>query len=166
MAISSLSAARMICDRSGWRITNLELQKILYLAHMFHMGFHDGEPLIDGQFEAWDYGPVEPHVYARVRMFGSGPIEDVFFGYGEPTVLAPEYSSLDQACGALLGKSSGELVSITHWKEGAWAQVYEPGVRHIPIPNELILNEFRARAERAERAASAAGDTTATATTN
>ena len=156
MAISSLSAAKMICVRSGWQVSNLELQKILYLAHMFHLGCNDGERLVDANFEAWDYGPVEPRLYARVRMFGSDPIEDVFFGHDEPEEGTPEYESLDHACKALLGRSSGELVSLTHWKDGAWAQVYQPGIRHIPISDKLILDEFKAREQRAKEAAGAA----------
>lgn len=150
MAISSYSAAKMICERGEWRLTNLELQKILYIAQMFHLGRHNSERLVDAQFEAWDFGPVEPRLYSRVRMFGSDPIEDVFYGVDEPLTSLPEYSTLDEACHALVGRSSGELVSITHWRNGAWAQVYRPGVRHVPIPDELIVNEYNARSERAE----------------
>jgi uncharacterized phage-associated protein len=59
---------------------NLQLQKILYLAQMIYMGHTAGGRLADGSFEAWDYGPVEPSVYRKVRMFGSDPISNVFFG--------------------------------------------------------------------------------------
>jgi uncharacterized phage-associated protein len=155
MPISSFSAAKMICDRGGWRLTNLELQKILYLAHMLHMGRNDGARLVDASFEAWDYGPVEPHLYRRVSMFGSDQIEDVFFNNDFPDENTAEHASLVEASEFLIGKSAGELVSLTHWTEGAWAQVYEPGVRHIQIPDELILNEYRARAERASATAAA-----------
>ena len=56
MSIPAYSAARYICARGDWRVTNLALQKILYLAHMVHLG-RTGRALIDGEFEAWDYGP-------------------------------------------------------------------------------------------------------------
>lgn len=32
--ISSLAAARRMCERSDWSLTNLHLQKMLYLAQM------------------------------------------------------------------------------------------------------------------------------------
>jgi uncharacterized phage-associated protein len=38
MSIPAYSAARYICARGDWRVTNLALQKILYLAHMVHLG--------------------------------------------------------------------------------------------------------------------------------
>lgn len=157
MAISSFSAAKMICERGSWKVTNLELQKILYMAHMFHMGQTGGARLIDGQFEAWDYGPVEPRLYARVRMFGSDYIEDVFYGRALPQSESVEHRSLSEACDALIGKSAGELVSMTHWKDGAWAKTYRPGIRHVPIPDELILDEFHARVGRLKERGSAQG---------
>ena len=156
MTISSFSAAKMICERSGWEITNLELQKILYMAHMVHMGRTAGERLVDTTFEAWDYGPVDPRLYARVRMFGSDPVEDVFFRDAAPDAGTPEHANLDEACNALIGRSSGDLVAMTHWKDGAWAKVYQPGVRHISIPDDLILEEFRARVVRARDSGKAA----------
>ena len=52
MAISVKAAANYICDKSGWKITQLSLQKILYMAHMVHMGRTNGERLIDESFES------------------------------------------------------------------------------------------------------------------
>ncbi|MDA1024183.1 MAG: DUF4065 domain-containing protein [Proteobacteria bacterium] len=102
MAVTSLSAAKLICKLSNWSVTNLKLQKILYIAHMFHMGKNDGAPLVEGEFEAWDYGPVEPSVYKKVKMFGSDPIEDVFFGVPDVESDSLEYESLNSACDTLL----------------------------------------------------------------
>ena len=65
------SICKLICESGNWRVTNLQLQKLLYLAHMEYMGATDGQVLTDASFEAWDYGPVEPSVNRRVRMYGS-----------------------------------------------------------------------------------------------
>jgi len=78
MTISTFAAARRVCERSNWRVTNLAIQKILYLAHMGHMGENGGARLLASQFEAWDYGPVEPNLYHKVKFFGDGPIQDIF----------------------------------------------------------------------------------------
>ncbi|WP_410207286.1 Panacea domain-containing protein [Bradyrhizobium japonicum] len=59
MSIASSSAARHICARGNWGVTNLALQKILYMAQMVHLG-RTGQRLVDAEFQAWDYGPVEP----------------------------------------------------------------------------------------------------------
>ena len=77
MSISVSAAAKRLCERSGWSLTNLKLQKLLYISHMFHLG-KTGEPLVNGHFEAWDYGPVSPFLYHKVKVFGSSPVENIF----------------------------------------------------------------------------------------
>ena len=74
MTVNVLNAAAHLIERSNQSLSNLELQKLLYLAHMFYMGRYDGEPLVHGEFEAWDYGPVHPTLYQRARTFGSNPV--------------------------------------------------------------------------------------------
>jgi uncharacterized phage-associated protein len=141
--ISALAAARFMCARSDWTLTNLELQKMLYLAQMMHLGTTN-ERLMNGTFEAWDYGPVLPSVYGQVKTFGSGPIRNVFFGVtdiqdaGRAAMLSDAYDQLSQM-------TAGQLVNITHWSGGAWARNYKPGFKGIPIPDAHILDEYRAR---------------------
>lgn len=144
MPLSAMQAARKICEHGSWRTTNLGLQKILYLSQMLFMGENSGARLVDTNFEAWDYGPVSPEVYRRVRMFGAGPIQDIFFG--EPRINdGLREAHLHNVCTFLADKRPGELVSITHWKDGAWAKYYHPGVTGIVIPDRDILDEYRRR---------------------
>lgn len=145
MAIDALAAARRICERSGWSITNLKLQKILYMAHMAYMGEHNGQPLIKGHFEAWDYGPVEPLVYRRACSFGRHPVQDVFPSMEADGEYSSEFSALDAYTDALLKFSAPQLVSMTHWNKGAWAKHYCAGEMGIQIPNEDIQEEYRER---------------------
>jgi uncharacterized phage-associated protein len=140
MSIPAYSAARYVCANGNWGVTNLALQKILYIAHMVHLG-RTGQRLIDGEFEAWDYGPVNAKLYRDVRMFGDKPIQNVFFG--APTIFGtPEEETLRDACEHLLSKSPGELVAMTHRQNGAWAKNYVPGIRSILIPDADIVAEY------------------------
>src|SRR5438105_757669 len=124
MPLTAMQAARKICERGSWKITNLGLQKILYLAQMIFMGETNGARLVDADFEAWDYGPVAPDVYRRVRIFGADPIQDMFFYEPRPTDGLRE-ASLHNTCTFLVDKKPAELVAITHWKYGAWAKNYK-----------------------------------------
>ena len=142
--ISAQAAARKLCERSDWMLTNLELQKMLYLAQMVFMGQNNGERLFNGIFEAWDYGPVVPDVYSQVRAFGSAPIKNVFHVAGSISDDARR-TMLEQAYDQLSTKTAGQLVNITHWSKGAWAKNYRPGVKGIIIPDEDILREARDR---------------------
>ncbi|MGR3823840.1 MAG: Panacea domain-containing protein [Salipiger marinus] len=123
-------------------MTNLKLQKLLYLAHMVHLGEHD-EPLVHGQFEAWDYGPVHPVLYRKARVFGSDPVKDVFPNERPLAVGSSERDTVDEAYQQLGRLPAGTLVNITHKPGGAWYSNYAPGHRHITIPDRDILREFR-----------------------
>lgn len=149
MAARLDSVARYICERGAWSVSNLRLQKILYMAQMVHMGRHDGEPLAEARFEAWDYGPVEPLLYRKVRMFGAGPVRDVFTSARPFKADDPRRLILDEVCEALLPRSPGALVDMTHWQHGAWAKNYVPGRLGIPIPDADIRAEYARRHEPA-----------------
>jgi uncharacterized phage-associated protein len=141
MTVHVLSAAKRLAMDSGWSLSNLKLQKILYLAHMFHLG-RTGEPLVDGSFEAWEYGPVHPDLYHRLKVFGADSVQNIFYGIGD-LVEGPEKAILDEAYRDLGKAGPGRLVSATHRPNGAWARNYVPGMRHRVIPNADILKEYQ-----------------------
>lgn len=148
MAARLDSVCRYICEKGGWKVSNLQLQKILYMAQMVHMGRNAGSRLVDADFEAWDYGPVEPSLYRKVRKFGAGAIQNVFTEARRFKQDDPRRAVLDEVCDVLLKKSPGALVNITHWQGGAWAKHYVPGHLGISIPDEDIAAEYRDRIER------------------
>lgn len=142
MTISVLSAAKHLASRSGWSLSNLELQKILYLAHMFFLGRTGGNPLVHGQFEAWDYGPVHPDLYHRAKIFGSDAVKNIFHDTADlPT--GAEREIINEAYDSIGKAGPGRLVHATHRKNGAWERAYVPGMRHCIIPNDDILREYQ-----------------------
>lgn len=158
MAITPSLAAKAVCEMRGWNVSNLALQKILYVAHMVHLGRHgEARPLVLETFEAWNYGPVLPSLYRTLRMFGASPVQDVFIGAGSPREGSAELTTLREVNEFLAPLSPGQLVDMTHWQEGAWAKHYRPGVMHVPIPNHAIAEEFRARQRHHAATAAAAG---------
>jgi uncharacterized phage-associated protein len=147
MAARLDSVAKFICDEGNWTVTNLQLQKMMYLAQMLYMGVsEDNERLFDGTFEAWDYGPVEPTLYHRVKQFGAQPIADnVFFAARNFSPESSRLAFLKEEVPALLKYTPRELVEITHWDGGAWFKFYEQQARHTRIPDSAILDEYKAR---------------------
>lgn len=144
MAARSDSVCRFICETGDWRITNLQLQKILYIAQMAYLGI-EGERLADLSFEAWDHGPVAPRVYRQVRMFGAAPIGDVFSDARPFAANSKRKEMLTNACRDLIPLRPGQLVEITHWDGGAWAACYEPRAKGTRIPDQAIIREYKAR---------------------
>jgi uncharacterized phage-associated protein len=138
------SVCTFTCESGDWRVTNLQLQKILYLSQMFYLGL-DGERLVDLGFEAWDHGPVAPKVYRQVRMFGSAPIRDVFAEARPFAAGSRRRELLVDACRDLLAMRPIELVEITHCKDGARANNYVLGMKSLRMPDAEISGEYRAR---------------------
>ena len=156
MAARLDSVGRYICDKSGWLLTNLQLQKILYLAQMQYMGENDGNRLVEANFEAWDFGPVEPSLYRKVKMFGAGPISDVFYEARSFADGSKQKIVLDDICNQLLHRSASELVNLTHWSHGAWAKNYVQGIKGRYISDDDIFEEYKSRIAALDKRASAA----------
>lgn len=141
MAISVLSAAKFVGQSSDWSVSHLYMQKLLYIAHMCHLGQHEGKPLLEGHFEAWDYGPVHPVLYHEAKVFGADPVQNIFRSSPEVDGGA-EKETLEVVLDGLKGFSGAKLVAMTHRDGGAWAKHYTPGARGVIIPDEDIIEEF------------------------
>ncbi|MBV7255567.1 DUF4065 domain-containing protein [Pacificimonas sp. WHA3] len=139
----ALDAAVTLADASGWTLTNLQLQKLLYITQMFHLGEHGGLPAFNEDFQAWKLGPVLPAVYGPAKVYGSRPVKSLFH-----KSALPEGTARDTALEVYneLGQTPAfKLVAITHWDKGAWAKHYRDGEFGRRIPKEDILNEYRTR---------------------
>lgn len=147
MTITAQKAAMTISELADWKISNLRLQKMMYICHMFYLG-RTGEPLIDEAFEAWDYGPVLPSIYHRLKGFGADDIVDVFTAYAAKEDT-PEYKLIAEIVGKLNKLTSGRLVDLTHKEAGAWAKHYIETARGIIIPNTDIQVEYHTYSDNA-----------------
>lgn len=133
-------AARTLGEASSWRLTNLQMQKILYVAHMLHMG-RTGSRLIDELFEAWEFGPVLPSLYRFAKSNKNGFINP--FSHVETFVEGSlERCAVEDALALTRHLSASELIRLTHRAGGAWDRLYEPGLMSISIPDHEILTEF------------------------
>ncbi|WP_110643244.1 type II toxin-antitoxin system antitoxin SocA domain-containing protein [Salinicola sp. CPA57] len=151
MAISAMQAAKIACEASGWKLSNLQLHKILYLAHMVYSGDHDGSPLIeDERFQAWAYGPVLPSVYRYASSYGSSSIQNIFNHVPPVAPWSDEYKTIVDAVASLGEMAPFQLVEITHEPGSAWSRSYSPDVRNVTINQDDILREYQSRFAKAE----------------
>ncbi|NKD44995.1 MULTISPECIES: Panacea domain-containing protein [Haematospirillum] len=142
MAISTYAAARTVCEASHWSVSNLRIQKIIYLASMAFMS-RTGGPLVFEPFEAWDYGPVLPDLYSTLKMYGARPVRYGFYRTAPLEAETREGRELEQACAFLLKQPPSRLIDFTQREDGAWARNYIPGKRAAIIPNDHIIEEGR-----------------------
>ena len=141
MAVPVLHAAKFVAELTGWTSTNLELQKTLYFAHMYHLGVH-GRPLVQGDFEAWGMGPVHPTLYRHVKHFASGSITEINCS-GQIEEGGSESAILKQAVAEFSGVPVSMLITLTHRQGGAWSRNYDPERNHVRIPEIHVVEEYR-----------------------
>lgn len=149
MTVRPEDAARYLCELSDWGISNLHLQKILYLADMNFVG-KNSIRLVSEDFEAWDFGPVIPSLYHQCKAFGAKKVPDIFWSAKDISGTR-EAAMLENAWQALRSQSPGQLVENTHWAGGAWAGRYRPGARGIKILSDDMINEYKNRRDARTR---------------
>jgi uncharacterized phage-associated protein len=103
---------------SGDTISNLKLQKLLYLAQGFFLAIY-GEPLFSAKIEAWTHGPVVPEIYHKYKKYeGSAiPIPKLEF-----SLISKKARQLLDEIWSVYGQfSAWKLRDITHdhtpWKK-------------------------------------------------
>lgn len=98
-------------------ITNLKLQKIVFLAQAAYLAIK-GKPLFDDEIQAWQYGPVIPSLYNSYKECGRNPIDTPATSKNIDNKTA---SFLSDVWGIFGKYSAAQLVDYTHghlpWKE-------------------------------------------------
>ena len=138
-------AAKYLCESANWTLTQLSVHKGLYIAHMIYLGETGGTPLISECFEAWEYGPVVPSLYHKLKIFGNKPVKESIFWRQSPEENEEKVNILRTTGEHVKNVSAASLVHFTHKPEGAWAMHYVPGSRGKKIPNSDILREYETR---------------------
>lgn len=139
---SVFEVAKYICEAGNWSVSNLRLQKMLYITQVLFLG-RNGRHLFRSVFEAWDYGPVVPEVYQMFKKFGSNPIEKWSFPECEDTCSASEKKFVQELAQSMSRVSSANLVALTHRKGSGWEKNYLPGNLGIKISEEDMKREYK-----------------------
>jgi len=147
-------------DKETNDLTPMKMQKLVYFAHGWFLALTD-ESLISEAVQAWEFGPVVPSLYRGFREYGNQPITSLVsdtkwdktskqVGLTHPR-LSGEIGSSAEFAKALVQKiwdtygkySPARLSNATHVPGSPWQRVYQPGVRGLSIPNELIKEYFK-----------------------
>lgn len=150
------AVANLMLDQAavaGLKLSNLALQKLLYFAHGQYL-IRTGNPLLDGCFEAWTYGPVHPAVYRAFKCEEGRPIEtratarDVMTGATRPMPV-PDDIEVQRVIVGVLGSlghlSAGRLIEITHAPDGPWAFVVNKAKTSVVLGLRISDNVTRER---------------------
>jgi uncharacterized phage-associated protein len=154
-----------LAGRSNRKLTQIDIQKLVYFAHGWHLALTDQNLILD-QIEAWTYGPVVRRLYDALKKFGNSPITEKVldwqiggksgFSYCFPTIQSPSVESdayaraVVQSVWSKYGMlGSFKLVEITHLDGSPWQQAYS---QHRPfISNDDIKAYFKGIVAQGQR---------------
>ncbi len=131
-----------LAKRNGRQLTNMQLQKLVYIAHGYSLAVL-GKPLFSDEVQAWEYGPVVPILYKPLRKYGAGFVTEPVLTADSPVRQDSEEMSIIQSVWNAYGKYSGpQLSAITHAEGTPWNEIWEHN-KHAVIPNDLIEQHYR-----------------------
>lgn len=135
-----ISAAKTLGDLTAWKITNMEMQKLLYIAQVLHLG-RNGKPMFSEQFEAWQFGPVLKSLYHTAKSNGGNKMRPLSAAPFSST--STEYAAICEAVQLTHGMRGRDLVDFAHRHGGAWKRSYQPDKRNIKIANSALIEEYQ-----------------------
>jgi len=142
--VSAITVANRFIElakRDGIPLTNMQLQKLVYIAHGWSLALL-GRGLIYDPVEAWQWGPVIPSLYHNLSKYGAGVVDSTIPLDGQK--LQPEEETLIESVWESYKQMSGfKLSTITHQDNTPWSRTVKTfGLRSI-IPERYITEHYR-----------------------
>ncbi len=123
-------------------LTPMQLLKLVYMSHGWMLGLH-GRPLINENIEAWQYGPVIPSLYEKIRQFRSSPVvSPLIADYNESIFENIEKQLMDQVIEIYRKYSGPALSRLTHASDTPWSRMWNISGWKTIIPNDLIEDHY------------------------
>lgn len=120
----------------------MQLQKLVFLAQGYALAILN-EPLYYHDTKAWEYGPVIPQLYKRLKKFGAGVVDCILAADDEICEGSTEESIVHAVWSSFGNFSAATLSRITHEKGSPWDQVWGAGKKFETIPLKLITDYYK-----------------------
>lgn len=130
----------------GKEISNLKLQKLLFIANGIHLVTSvNNEPLINEFIEVWPYGPVISNVYHSFKNYGNSSITspsiEAQLGLHKKPLTESQIKAIDQAWEIGKGVDAIQLSNWSHNEGSPWYKAKE--AKQDIISNEYIIDFFQ-----------------------
>lgn len=139
-------------------VSPMKLQKLVYYCHADFLVIV-GKPLIDQDFEAWEFGPVVPSLFHEFKEFSLKPITSRASRFNPETCEreiadVPDlgrYESVVRSSFDVYARYAATTLSdMSHSEQGPWAETlrrFEKGsARGRSIENRIIERHHRSPA--------------------
>ena len=148
MPYSALSVANRFLElakRDGQQLTNMQLQKLVYIAHGWNLAI-TGRPLFYNDVQAWQWGPVVPKLYQSLSKYGAGFVSELIPTNDPPVDPGTQENALIESVWKSYGHMSArQLSAITHGADTPWRRIRQEtgGSPYADIPDGLIAEHYR-----------------------
>lgn len=129
-------------------LTMMQLLKLVYLSHGWSLAHRD-TPLVAQSPQAWQYGPVYPHIYKSLNKFGGRPISERITDKVTGLPIYPVDMSerqirvVDAVLKSYGSKHAFELSNITHMKDGPWDKTINAEGVYKEIPLSEMSEHYK-----------------------
>jgi len=121
-------------------LTPLKLVKLVYLCEGWSLALRD-KSIIREEVEAWQYGPVIPELYAKIRQFKATPVTDLECAGG--AVNADQKDLIKSVYDAYKHLTGMQLSDLTHQSGTPWSKTWDKKDRKQVIATSLIQDHFK-----------------------
>lgn len=120
-------------------ISNLKLQKLVYLAHGLYIANHN-QSLLNEKIECWPYGPVISVLYHKFKMYGMTDIPLAAVTHDLPEFKPEVKEALDFTWKITKNVDAIQLSNWTHKLDSPWTYASENNLSEVP--NDKIKEYF------------------------
>lgn len=141
-----------IAEGMDKKLTVMQLTKLVYLAHGWSLALLK-RPLTANNPQAWQYGPVYPHVYKSFKKYQDMHIRDLARdkATGQPYVAFlkdDEKSILSSVVSSYGDMHAFQLSDIMHRENTPWKYTIDNYGLYKDIPQLVIQEHFERLAEQ------------------
>ncbi|NBB81068.1 MAG: DUF4065 domain-containing protein [Verrucomicrobia bacterium] len=139
-----------LADSADHSLSNLKLQKLVYISQGLALGM-TGSSLIHNHVHAWQYGPVFPKLYKKLRRYGSGKVCEKI---ESDDVVQPgtEADQIIKIVWEVYGDRSGSFLStLTHEEDSPWSSAIEKEGVNAIIPLSDIESHYSELVRKAQQ---------------
>ncbi|CAC9644138.1 Panacea domain-containing protein [bacterium endosymbiont of Bathymodiolus sp. 5 South] len=144
MVYSVITIANKFIDLAkNENLTNMQLQKMVYIAHGFNLALR-GTKLYYEDTRAWNFGPVVPELYEKLQIYGSNKVTDKISISNVGEEELDDYSSeIINAVYDNYKKYNGiQLSNLTHQANTPWSKSWKNN-KYGVIPADDICEFYK-----------------------
>jgi uncharacterized phage-associated protein len=140
-AVEVANAFLELAQKEGISLTNMQLQKLVYIAYGFFAAVFN-TPMFDDEIQAWSFGPVIPNLYHNLKKYGAGEVSSLLQTDTTIEKDSPEMRIIENVWGSYKEYSAQELSDLTHQDGTPWSAVWKKEKRNTKIPLHYIRSHY------------------------